>query len=385
MSRYRFDQIWRFLHVVDSDQANPADKLWKLRPMITFLNRRFKEVYTPDGIFAIDETMVPYKGRLSFLQYLPLKPVKWGIKIWSMCESATGYLYNFQVYTGKDDDARPGLSERVVRALCECIVFRHCKLFIDNFYTGFGLLKWCASSLIYCCGTVRVIRKNLPKEILPKQQKQMAKHEYKVAQERRENMTFVNWKDTKAVTFLSNYHHPEALGTIQRKQKVDQEYRKVDVQVPKVVEDYQSGMGGVDLCDQKIGYYMPKIMSVKWWRRLFFYWLSASVHNAYEMAKSAHRAEVLSLYPHLRHFIEALADGLIGDWRAEKARARGNPQQGGAHVVKELFDKKKVCRVCAQLRPDVPAGNKTTNYGCERCNLPVHKKCAEAHAHLMNE
>ena len=39
--------------------------------------RRFLEEYIPDKNLAVDETMVPIKGRLSIKQYHKDKPTKW--------------------------------------------------------------------------------------------------------------------------------------------------------------------------------------------------------------------------------------------------------------------------------------------------------------------
>ena len=52
---------------------------------------------------SVDESMISYKGRLSFLQYMPKKPHKWGIKAWVLSEAKSGYTWNFQLHTGKDD------------------------------------------------------------------------------------------------------------------------------------------------------------------------------------------------------------------------------------------------------------------------------------------
>ncbi len=90
MSRNRFEQSRMYMHL--SHSADPNDKLRKLRPFLDLVNKNFKNNYTPEGVFSIDESMVPYKGRLGFKQYLPMKPVKWGIKLWLLCCSRTGYL-----------------------------------------------------------------------------------------------------------------------------------------------------------------------------------------------------------------------------------------------------------------------------------------------------
>ena len=41
-----------------------------------------------------------FKGRSSLKQYMPLKPTKRGYKVWCLCDSHNGYLYNFDVYAG---------------------------------------------------------------------------------------------------------------------------------------------------------------------------------------------------------------------------------------------------------------------------------------------
>ena len=55
---------------------------------------------------AIDEAMVAFKGRSSIKQYMPMKPVKRGYKIWCLCDSHNGYLWNFEVYTGASKDGK---------------------------------------------------------------------------------------------------------------------------------------------------------------------------------------------------------------------------------------------------------------------------------------
>ena len=44
--------------------------------------------------------MIAFKGRLSFRQYLPAKPTKYGIKGWMAADSSNGYVVNFSVYLG---------------------------------------------------------------------------------------------------------------------------------------------------------------------------------------------------------------------------------------------------------------------------------------------
>ena len=43
------------------------------------------------------------KGRSSMKQCLPKKPVKRGFKVWVQADAVTGYICEFEVYTGKTD------------------------------------------------------------------------------------------------------------------------------------------------------------------------------------------------------------------------------------------------------------------------------------------
>ena len=85
MSRNRFQQIFRFLHLADSSQQIPAgqpghDKLFKVRPFLDSVLPKFESEYSMHQPVTIDEAMIPFKGRLSFKQYIKNKPTKWGIK-----------------------------------------------------------------------------------------------------------------------------------------------------------------------------------------------------------------------------------------------------------------------------------------------------------------
>ena len=105
MKRDRFSLLLRFLHLNDSSQykkkGEPGhDPLFKLRPFIEPLFTNFQSCYTLSKEVCIDESMIAFKGRLSFLQYMPKKPTKWGLKAYVLADSKTGYLYNWYLYTG---------------------------------------------------------------------------------------------------------------------------------------------------------------------------------------------------------------------------------------------------------------------------------------------
>jgi hypothetical protein len=68
------------------------DRLHKLWPVVDDLNSYLKEVYIPSCVMAVDESMVPFKGCSSMKQYVPMKPVKRGYKVWCLADSRTGFV-----------------------------------------------------------------------------------------------------------------------------------------------------------------------------------------------------------------------------------------------------------------------------------------------------
>ena len=55
----------------------------------------------PERDLTVDEAMVKYNGRLSMKRFMPMKPVKHGIKVWECAKVSRGFVCDFQVYTGK--------------------------------------------------------------------------------------------------------------------------------------------------------------------------------------------------------------------------------------------------------------------------------------------
>lgn len=172
MARDRFQMILKFLHFHDNDNQpsndDPdRDRLYKLRPLIDHLSRTFETNYRPESEIAIDESLLLWKGRLLFRQYLPLKRARFGIKLYSLCESRSGYTYRFRVYTGAEDpstqmtndlpaDARQMLSsEKVVVWLLLRLLGQGNRLYIDNYYTSVPLANYLLDKRTYVTGTIR--------------------------------------------------------------------------------------------------------------------------------------------------------------------------------------------------------------------------------------
>lgn len=101
MRRDHFLFILKFLHFSDNTTARTEDRLYKIRNIIEAIVKIFKRSIKPGKNIIIDESMVPWRGRLSFCQYIPGKQHKYGVKLYKVCLHE-GYFYNIKFYAGKN-------------------------------------------------------------------------------------------------------------------------------------------------------------------------------------------------------------------------------------------------------------------------------------------
>ena len=127
--------------------TRPVDRLWKVRPVISAVVAACRANYRPHWEQAIDEVMVPFKGRSSMKQYLPMKPVKRGFKIWVRADSHNGYVCEFECYTGKKGDTTEfGLGGCVVTRLTRDLVGKAYHIFMDSFF--YCITSYCQTEYI---------------------------------------------------------------------------------------------------------------------------------------------------------------------------------------------------------------------------------------------
>lgn len=122
--KHHFMTLGKYLHLVDPAAEDRNDLLCKVRPLVTRLEQKFAEAYIPGKNITVDEGLVKFNGRLSFKQYMPVKPDKFGIKVWLLADADTYYVPRFQVYLGKNRTnselfQRKGLGYYVVWTLGE--------------------------------------------------------------------------------------------------------------------------------------------------------------------------------------------------------------------------------------------------------------------------
>ena len=117
----------------------------------------------------VDESLLLYKGKLSWIQYMSLKRSRFGIKCFELCKSSTRYAWNIIIYTGKDTDYNIlpddyAMGTKVVLSLSEQLLNKGYCITVDNFYTSPELADTLIKQRTDIFGTVKPTRKDLPPE-----------------------------------------------------------------------------------------------------------------------------------------------------------------------------------------------------------------------------
>ena len=142
MVRDRFELLLMFWHFSDNNKYHPnQDRLFKLKPRLDLLKARFKLVCIPGAVITIDETMIPWRGRLLFKQYIPDKAHKYGVKMYKLA-ATNGYTWNYSIYTGGQDPmAGLGHAETIVMNSLDGLLGCYRTVVADNFFTSISLAK----------------------------------------------------------------------------------------------------------------------------------------------------------------------------------------------------------------------------------------------------
>lgn len=274
MTRNRFELILRVLHFNNNEDATVplTDRLRKLSPFLSKLKERFQEVIVPAEELCIDETIVPFRGRLAFRQYIKNKRHKYGVKLYKLCLKG-GYTYDLNIYCGKDTHPL-GASANVVLQLTDQLLDKGRTTYTDNFYTSVTLAHKLLEHKTHLVGTVRPKRKFNNKEV---ETAKLRKSEV-IARESDTGVLMLKWKDRRDVLALSTKHTPNMIETINK--------RGESITKPELILDYNKSKAFIDLSDQLKSYNHVLRRGVKWYRKIAFELiLGTSVVNSYILYK----------------------------------------------------------------------------------------------------
>ncbi|KAH9645922.1 hypothetical protein HF086_011384 [Spodoptera exigua] len=254
MSRNRFELLLQKLHFTSNDTADVSDRIYKIRPLLDSLNKTFKNIYAPKEDICIDESQVPFRGRIIFRQYNKSKRHKYGMKLFKLC-TLPGYTCKLELYAGKNNEVVNTTPTRVVMSLCEHILGCGHTLATDNWYTSLELANELLDKDTHLVGTLRKNRRGLPKAVVDSK----LKPGEVIARENERGICVLKWKDKRDVLMLST-KHSKGFSKITKKGKV--------IRKPRMVLAYNKTKSAVDMSDQMAAYSSPRRKTVKWYKKI---------------------------------------------------------------------------------------------------------------------
>ncbi|KAG0433428.1 PiggyBac transposable element-derived protein 4 [Dictyocoela muelleri] len=387
----RFKLITRFLHFTNNDDAEKSNKLKKVDSIVKYFNDIFKKIYSPEEMLSLDESLMKFKGRLSYIQFNPSKRARFGIKFYKICESKSGYCSGFKIYTGNDKNIDPSVSasESIVMKMVKPFLGKGYTLFLDNWYSSpqlyFNLLK----KKINVIGTVRPNRKNMPKTLVLDKLKRG-----EVATQSTSGLLALKWKDKKDVYLLSTKHkNSEIIDT--GKMRWDKKKKEVHKIIkPACVIEYNFGMGGVDRQDQVTACFPIMKKFMKGYKKMFFYMMDIALFNSYVIYCKLSATTKTKM--HFVDFRLDIAERLLKILTIPNYKIRGRQSQGDtplrlqakqwAHFPQHISPTKKKkhptreCKVCRKHNK-----RSETTWECKQCLVALHvPECFEKY-HTLND
>jgi hypothetical protein len=329
MARDRFELFLKFWHFSDNHSYHSnQDRLIKLKPLLDLLKARFSSIYTPSAVVTIDETMIPWRGRLLFKQYIPGKAHKYGVKMYKLT-TTTGYTWNFLIYTGEQDPmAGLGHAERVVMNLLDGLSGCYRTVVADNFFTSISLAERLLADDTYLIGTLRSNRTVSGKKILQRKLKRGEAY----GLQNKEGVKLIMWKDKKDVLMIST--RPSHSASVVDTGKIN--FRNESIMKPQVVVDYNQGRQGTDLSDQLSAYYTCLRRSIKWYRKVAFELIfGTAIVNSYLVYREHYSTNSMTILK----FRESLVRSLLLGIPFEKLKP-GPRQKTASQMKRKLSDHK---------------------------------------------
>ncbi|KAE8745002.1 hypothetical protein FOCC_FOCC008414 [Frankliniella occidentalis] len=309
-----------------------------------------KACYKPGAELTVDEQLFPSKTRCPFIQYIPSKPDKFGIKFWILADPKSKYMCNAAPYLGKMEDKDTSLTagEHVVLSLADPYLKQGRNITTDNYFTSLNLAKILKSKQTSLVGTMNRARREVPQEV------KVARgelHSTVFLKSEHATMTIYQGKVEKNVIVLSSMHPAIT---------VDDSAKKL----PESIKYYNSTKYGVDTVDQMARLYSVRCGTRRWPLHVFSNVLDFAAINAWVIYKECTTKKIS------RHsFIRQLANELSAANRSRRAISQPLATVANLPELPQSASRRK-CQVLGLC-----TGNKTSSF-CAGCKKLVCGSCA---------
>jgi hypothetical protein len=236
-----------------------------------------------------------FKGRSAQTYRMKRKPDKEGYKFFALACATTGYVYSFHP-DGRLENSRSKIFdavEKLVKTIPRTDTLKYL-LAMDNYFTQPAVIEMTRQYGIGVCGTTRRQRYWPPREYKRINDKRF--NTLYTLPDRR-NFLMMRWVDNDVVDLVSTVHTGnECVKKARKRPRENQLNRKnvrevwgssavVDIIIPKVIDDYNNCMGGVDKAYQLMSGYKPRLRCRRTWMPMWLHCLDLCRVNSYIIAK----------------------------------------------------------------------------------------------------
>lgn len=297
-----FEQLKWYLHVSDPTQLQEA---WcsKMEPLASELASKFHQFYTPSTNVSIDEMIICFSGRSAHTIQMKAKPTPEGYKIFAICNAGYtyGFLFSLRVHSIHGIQPIPGLTTTAAAIvhLAKMLPYSlHAfNIYMDNYFSSIPLFKHLCSLQIRAYGTVCINSGHYPSDLKVSKAEKLQWNIISGEVVDNEVLAAV-WVDNAPVTMLTTIHQitgtdslvlcdhccPHTTSTnAQNVQQIFNGQPRALLNIPKVIDNYNFNMNGVDVSDQYRSYYSTQLTVYRTWMPFFFWILDTAIVNAYRL------------------------------------------------------------------------------------------------------
>ena len=145
---------------------------------------------------------------------------------------------------------------------------------MDDFFSSPRIFQDLVTKEIYCCGTVRPNRKDMPKDLGPKKKTRRGDVHVRT----RDNMTAILWRDKCDIYKLIYVHNALAESNFC--------YSDGKTTKAEIVTDFSRYMGCVDKGDRMANSHSICYRTLKWTQKLIFHLFDLAILNSYILLSS---------------------------------------------------------------------------------------------------
>lgn len=366
MCRDRYLLILRMIHFCNNEIQVSGNRLFKLDMVLDEVRANFKAAMVPFQNLVIDESLVLWKGRLSFKQFIKSKRHRFGIKFFVLCDVETDYILDFIIYTGAETRLLPydiniGISGGVVKTLIAPYLNKGYNLYTDNWYTSPILSQYLLKKKTTLTGTVKKNRRGMP----PLKNKLSAGG---VQSSHTKNIMVLKWLDRREVFMLSTLYDDKLADS----GKVDR--KGVMIKKPNCVVNYNACMGSIDKTDMLLSSVECVRKTLKWYKKIFFHLIDLCILNAFSTYKTV-TGKVMSLANFQLELIRQLLEKYSSPTKSPNSRGRPTSKDQPFRLTGRHFPSdvpttntgkanRRRCAVCIKKNKRTD-----TRYMCSDCDV----------------